>query len=330
MDTTPPEPDEDKPDAARNRLDKLVAERFGLSRRAATEAVRTGRVDVDGARCDEPGLLVAPGAAVTFDPNRPKARRVVGRDAVTVLFEDRHALIVVKPAGLPTLPSAAGEPDTLRGRVERFLAIRHGAASYLGIIHRLDTDTSGAVAMARSPEALAAFQELFRRHAIERRYLAVVEGVVGPTEGTIDRAVITDEGPARRRLAREGEPGRAAVTHFRVLERFGRIATLVACWLETGRTHQIRLHLSGLGHPVLGDRVYRPRGGKRCRVSFPRQALHAQTLGFTHPFTGAEVRAEAPLPPDLDRLLVDLRNRYGSASHRPGTNSAGPNPSFGY
>jgi 23S rRNA pseudouridine1911/1915/1917 synthase len=292
------------------RLDKLVSERFGLSRRAAQEAVRNGRVDVDGARCDEPGRAVAPDAAVAFFPNRPRARSVVTR--VKVLHEDRHVIVVDKPAGVLTLPTPDREPDTLVERVGRYLTLRHGLARpYVGVIHRLDMDTSGALAVARSPAALRAFQELFKAHDIERQYLAVVEGRVGPATGTVDLALVTDRGDLRRGVARTPGEGKRAVTHYRVVERFGSVATLVACWLETGRTHQIRIHLAEIGHPVVGDPVYRPRDRPRCKATFHRQALHAQTLGFRQPFTGDDVRVEAPLPHDLDALIVDLRNRYG-------------------
>jgi 23S rRNA pseudouridine1911/1915/1917 synthase len=292
------------------RLDKLVAERFGLSRRAAQEAVRNGRIDVAGDPCAEPGREVEPDTPIAFFPNRPKARAVVGR--LRVLHEDRHVLVVDKPAGLLTLPTPARERDTLIDRASRYLAIRHGLPRpYLGVIHRLDKDTSGALALARSPEALRAFQTLFKRHDIDRQYLAVVEGSPRRAEGTIDLALVTDRGDLRRGVAREAGEGRTAVTHYRVVERFGPVAALVACWLETGRTHQIRIHLAEIGHPVVGDKVYRPRALPRSKAQFHRQALHAQTLGFRHPLTGQEVHVEAPLPSDLSGLIIDLRNRYG-------------------
>lgn len=294
------------------RLDKIVAERFGLSRRAAQEAVRNGRVDVEGARCDEPGRLVAPESAVTFDPNRPKARRVIGKQAIRVLYEDRHLLVVDKPAGLATHPSSPDDHDTLVSRVGTYLAIRHGVdRPFVGIVHRLDRDTSGALAVARTPEARDALQALFRQHAVERQYLAVVEGRVRAAEGTITHALVTDEGTVRRRLAYEPGEGRPAITHFRVIERFGAVASLLACWLETGRTHQIRLHLAAEGHPVLGEPVYRPRNQPRCKARFHRQALHARTLGFRHPLTGETLHIEAPMPAELEALILDLRNRYG-------------------
>jgi 23S rRNA pseudouridine1911/1915/1917 synthase len=292
------------------RIDKLVAERFSLSRRAAQEAIRNGRVDLDGERCDEPGRVVADDAEVAFFPSRPKARRVHG-GLVRVLHEDAHVLIVDKPAGLLTLPTAAHEPDTLLDRVGRYLALRHGGRPYVGIVHRLDKDTSGALTFARSVEVRRLLIDLFSAHDVERQYLAVVEGAVARPEGEVRLNLVTDEGGRRRRVAHGPDEGRSAVTHYRVIERFGVEATLLACWLETGRTHQVRLHLAAIGHPVVGDPLYRPRSQARCKARFHRQALHAQVLGFRHPFTGRTLRVEAPVPDDLATLITDLRNRFG-------------------
>lgn len=293
------------------RLDKLVAERFILSRRAAQEAIRNGRVELRGERCDEPGLMVAPddADAVEFFPNRPRERKVATK--LRVLFEDRHLIVVDKPAGILTLPTDQREPGTLLERVSRYEAIRHGGRPYVGVVHRLDKDTSGALVMARSPEALRRMQALLKAHDIERQYLAVVEGSPRREAATIDLPLVTDRGDLRRGVAREPGEGRPAITHYKVVERFGPVASLLACWLETGRTHQIRIHMAEMGHPVLGDKVYRPREQPRCKASFRRQALHARTLGFRHPFTDQTVRVEAPLPAELDALIIDLRNRYG-------------------
>jgi 23S rRNA pseudouridine1911/1915/1917 synthase len=292
------------------RLDKLVVERFGLSRRAAQDAVRNGRIDVAGERCDEPGREVEAAAQVEYFPSRPKARTVASR--LRVLHIDRHVLIVDKPAGLLSLPTQAHERDTLVDRAARYLSIRHGGQRpFIGVVHRLDKDTSGALALARTPQSVRAFQALFKAHDIERQYLAVVEGVVPRAEGTIDMALIADRGDLRRGVARSPDEGRPAVTHYRVVEHFGPVATLLACWLETGRTHQIRIHLAELGHPVVGDAVYRPRQQPRTKARFARQALHAQTLGFVHPLTGEHVHVEAPLPADFSGLINDLRNRFG-------------------
>jgi 23S rRNA pseudouridine1911/1915/1917 synthase len=291
------------------RLDKLVADRFGLSRRAAQEAIRNGRIDLAGDRCDEPGREVEADAPIEFFPNRPKVRKVQGR--LRVLHEDPHVLIVDKPAGLLTLPTPDRERDTLLDRASRYLSLRYGGRPYVGIVHRLDKNTSGALALAKSNAALRGFQAIFKAHDVERQYLAVVEGAMRREAGTIDLALITDRGDLRRGVAREPGEGRRAVTHFRVIERFGPVATLVACWLETGRTHQIRIHMAEMGHPVVGDPVYRPRTLKRSKASFHRQALHAQTLGFRHPITGQAVSVEAPLPLDMAELTRDLRNRFG-------------------
>ncbi len=292
------------------RLDKLVSERFTLSRRAAQEAVRNGRIDLDGERCDEPGREVEPEANIAFFPNRPRERKVAGR--LRVLHEDRFVIVVDKPAGLLTLPTPERERDTLLDRVSRYLSIRYGGRPFAGIVHRLDRDTSGALALAKSPEAVRAFQELFKAHDIERQYLSVVEGVVPRESGTVNLSLVTDRGDLRRGVARVPGEGRRAVTHYRVVERFGRVATLVSCWLETGRTHQIRIHMAEIGHPVVGDPVYRPINQPRCKATFHRQALHAQTLGFAHPLMkGQPIRVEAPLPTDMAALIHDLRNRYG-------------------
>jgi 23S rRNA pseudouridine1911/1915/1917 synthase len=250
-------------------------------------------------------------ARVEYFPSRPRARVVATR--LRVLHEDRHVLIVDKPAGLLTLPTQAHERDTLVDRAARYLAIRHAVERpFVGVVHRLDKETSGALALARSPRAVRAFQTLFKTHDIERQYLAVVEGTLARAEGTIDRALVTDRGDLRRGVARTPDEGRPAVTHYRVVERFGSVATLAACWLETGRTHQIRIHLAEIGHPVVGDAVYRPRHQPRSKARFGRQALHAQTLGFIHPLTGEAIHVEAPLPADLAALIEDLRNRYGA------------------
>jgi len=314
------------------RLDLAVAQTFGLSRRAAREAVRSGRVDVDGTAVDEPGRDVPEGARLAFDPARPQRRRV--RSRLPVLHEDGDVLIVDKPAGLLTVPTEDREKDTAWSRALQYLQRRYGGRPYAGIVHRLDKDTSGALAFARNRDTLHVLQDLFRTHAIEREYVALVLGAP-PDRGTFDADLVREAG-LRRRTARaagegggagraggsRGRPGgrgavvRRAVTRFRTLERFPD-AALVAVRPETGRTHQIRVHFAEAGYPILGDRVYGSASGVAERA--PRQMLHARTLGFRHPGTGRAVSAEAPLPEDFERALAALR---AAQKKRPG--EAGP------
>ena len=285
------------------RLDLLVARRFGLSRRAARDAVRAGRVDVDRETRDEPGTEVPEDVPLRYDPNRPERRRV--RSRVAVLAEDPHFVIVDKPAGLLSIQTAERESDTLFSRTLSYLQHRYRRRAWAGVVHRLDKDTSGALVFARTREALHALQAQFRAHRIEREYLALVEGDV-PKGGVFDAPLVRDRGDRRRGVARPGEPGLHAVTRYEPVERFGK-ATLVSVRLETGRTHQIRVHFSSAGRPVIGDAVYRRREGPPPAVAAPRQMLHARTLGFEHPETGRPVRAESPLPADFQAALEELR-----------------------
>jgi 23S rRNA pseudouridine1911/1915/1917 synthase len=285
------------------RLDLLVSRRFGLSRRAARDAIRAGRIDAAGVPRDEPGLDVVEDTDLSHHPNRPERRRV--RSRLNVLVEDPHVLIVDKPAGLLTVRTAAGETDTLVARALSYLQHRYRRRSWIGVVHRLDKETSGALVFARTREALRNLQEKFRAHRIEREYLAIVEGDVR-APGVLDAPLVADRGDRRRGVARSGETGKRAVTRYRPVERFGK-ATLVSVRLETGRTHQIRVHFAEAGHPVLGDSVYRPRAAPPSPVEAPRQMLHARALGFAHPKTEAPVAAESPLPADFAGVLEELR-----------------------
>jgi 23S rRNA pseudouridine1911/1915/1917 synthase len=298
------------------RLDKLVSERFGLSRRTAQEAVRRGQVDLAGQPCLEPGREVQADASVAYAPNRPRPEVAARR--LRVLYEDAQILVIDKPAGLLTQPTAARERDTLLERAGRYLARTRGTVKpYVGMVHRLDRDTSGVILLVCTPTALRPFQALFRTHAIERRYLAAVEGILQPTRRTIDLPIVADRGDGRRGTPRNGEKGTPAVTHYEVLEYFGSAASLVACHLETGRTHQIRIHLAEIGHPVIADAVYKAHARRPFRFPFVRHALHAQALGFVHPISGLTLRIEAPLPLDLAEWLDSLRHEYGRRTPEP-------------
>jgi 23S rRNA pseudouridine1911/1915/1917 synthase len=240
------------------------------------------------------------------------------RTRLVILHEDADLIIADKPAGLLTLSTEAGEKDTLLSRVNAYLQFRYRKRPYVGVVHRLDKETSGAVVFARSRDVLRGLQELFRRHDVEREYVALVEGRVEKDAGTIGLEVVRDRGDRRRGTARPGEKGVRAVTHYRVLERFGG-ATALALTLETGRTHQIRIHLAALGHPVVGDAVYRPRHFTAPAVTAERQMLHARTLGFRHPSTGETIRAQSDPPPDFR----ELRSRLARA-HPPDRRAPAP------
>jgi len=293
------------------RLDLAVSRVLSLPRRAAREAVRAGRIEVDGVMADEPGRDIPESAKITFHPSRPARYRV--RTRLSILAEDDDFLIVDKPAGLLSVPTAEHEKDTLLARTLDYLHHRFGRRPAAFVVHRLDKDTSGSIVFARNRPALRFLQDLFRSHAIEREYLALVEGTV-PDSGTFSADLVADRGSTRRGVARPGERGKWAVTRYRAIERLAG-ATLVSVELETGRTHQIRVHFAAGGHAVLGDRVYRNsrESGVESRESktpeIPRQMLHARRLGFPHPRTGKPVRAEAPLPEDFVAVLEELRRR---------------------
>jgi 23S rRNA pseudouridine1911/1915/1917 synthase len=214
-----------------------------------------------------------------------------------------------------TAPQA--DEDTALGRVQdyaRHLRPRH---PYVGLVHRLDRDTSGALAFALTREAREALRALFRAHRIERSYLALVQGQPRHDAGQIDAPIHEGYVSGRRRVARPGEEAMPALTRWRVLERFP-AAALLELTLETGRQHQIRVHLAHAGLPVMGDRVYGPRVGaeaprgrtrptRRLHAPVPRQMLHARVLGLTHPATGQPLRVESPLPADFRAVLERLR-----------------------
>jgi 23S rRNA pseudouridine1911/1915/1917 synthase len=294
------------------RLDKRIAQQFGLSRRAAQNAVRRGQIEVDGRSCLEPGHVVELGTSLAYHPNRPRPKRKVGH--LEVLHDDSQILIVNKPAGVLTQPTPARESDSLLERAGKYLSNKHGRERpYVGIVHRLDKETSGAIVLVKAPHALRPFQSLFRTHSIEREYIAIVHGVFLTPSGWIELPLVADAGSGRRGVARRDSEGVPAITLYEVQEAFGRIFSLVTCRLQTGRTHQLRIHLAEVGHPVVGDRVYGSRNEAKLLISAERQALHAQAIGFIHPFTGQRLRVEAPLPSDLEELIGRLRHEFGGA-----------------
>lgn len=290
------------------RLDRrLRAEHADLSWAKVRTAIERGQVTVNGAVERDPGASVSSTSAVVLDVNRPAQRPA--RSRFTRLYEDEHVLVIDKPAGLLTIPAEIGtgtDTDTVLSRVREYMERRREPGGYVGTLHRLDRDTSGALALALSREAHEAGREQFARHAFERTYMALVDGVPSPDAGTIAVPLAEEYVAGRRRIARAGEPSVPAVTHYVVRHAYGTAAALVEVTLDTGRQHQIRLHLAHLGHPVLGDRVY---GTPRAEAAAPRQMLHAWTLAFPHPITRARIAVTAPVPLDFARVRERLRAR---------------------
>lgn len=283
------------------RLDKAMATLLGLSRARAREMIEDGAtIDGEPAR---PGSRVRAGSTVecqTPEPDEGLEPEPVDFD---VLYEDADIVVVDKPPGVVVHPGSGHRSGTLTaGLLHRYPEIEGvGAAQRWGLVHRLDKDTSGAMLVGRTEEGYESLSSQIRDREVKRTYLALVDGVPGSPTGTIDAPIGRDgEQPTRRAVARDGRPAR---THFTVAERFdGDRCSLLRLQLETGRTHQIRVHLSAIGHPVIGDPLY----GKTTAVSSPRIFLHASSLEFTHP-DGRHMRVESPLPPDLQGVLDDLR-----------------------
>jgi 23S rRNA pseudouridine1911/1915/1917 synthase len=284
-------------DAGR-RLDQVLAARVpGLSRRQARVLLDIGGVFVDGRRVKVAGRPARAGEEIVAHLGGALARATgrPGREAraqderklppYAVVFEDEDVVVVDKPAGLLAAPTPESDRNNLASLLER----RVSEGPRILVVHRIDLETSGLMVFAKSPHANRVLSERFRTHDLERAYLAAVTGAF--PEG----------------LSRIATPvgGRPAVTHVAVRERFGARATLLGCRLETGRTHQIRLHVLSAGHPVIGDDRY---GTPFREAPPPRMALHATTLGFAHPRTGVPMAFQSPWPPDLAAWTELLRS----------------------
>jgi 23S rRNA pseudouridine1911/1915/1917 synthase len=263
---------------------------------------RTGKVFVDGAPRLDPTALVPAGAEVELRQNAPRATRTPSLPRSAILYVDGQVVVVTKPPGISTVPYDENERGTLDQLLMETLSDR-GRRAPLGIVHRIDKETSGVVVFARTTAAKLALKNQFRFHTVGRRYVAIAHGTV--RSGTIKSRLVQDRGDGRRGSTENEELGRDAVTHVTSLESL-RGATLVECRLETGRTHQIRIHLAERGHPLLGERVY----SKTYRgelIPAPRVMLHARELSFEHPGTGERLSFEQRVPDDMEAVLATLR-----------------------
>jgi 23S rRNA pseudouridine1911/1915/1917 synthase len=307
----------DKPVAQDPTLAAVVRELTGVAWSRAKQLCADGRVTVDGERCTDPATRIAPGASVVVDPHGPK--RLSGplsRDAI-VSF-DRDVVVVDKPAGMLSVADEEGNTDTLVHHARTLLrkigktGVRPGSDPGfvdvpLGVVHRLDRDTSGLLVFTRTASALRSLAAQFDEHSVERVYHAIAHGTV--TAQRIETDLILDRGDGLRgsyghfRRPRGPTPtdARRAITHVTPIAALPG-ATLVECRLETGRQHQIRIHLAELGHPLAGERVY-IRDYKGPKLEAPRVMLHALVLGFTHPGTGQRVSFQRDPPEDFRTYL---------------------------
>ncbi len=294
--------DAEEPDRGR-RLDVAIAERIPeLSRARIARLAAQGRTLVDGTPRKAAFRLRAGQRVRVLVPPPAPADLTPEPIPLRILYEDADLLVVDKPAGLPVHP-APGHPsgtlvNALLARVPDLPGI--GGTLRPGIVHRLDKDTSGLLVVAKTEAAQRSLASQLRARTVVRTYLAVVRGRVRRDAGTVSAPI--GRHPVHRKRMAVVPAGREAVTHYTVLERFP-AATLVACRLQTGRTHQIRVHLAHIGHPVLGDPVY----GRAHVPEMRRQALHAARLEFTHPRTGRPMAFAAPIPQDMALLLARLR-----------------------
>ena len=308
------------PNDTGQRIDRALAGAIGFMSRSRVKAlIDQGRLLRDGKPVTEPAEPVQAGAVYILDvPPPAPARPLPQTIPFDILYEDRDLIVLDKPAGLVVHP-APGNPDgTLVNALlahcgPGFTGI--GAEKRPGIVHRLDKDTSGVMVVAKTQLASDSLTAAFAARNLDRAYLALCWGLPNPLTGEIEGAIGRDRRD-RKRMAVVTNGGKQALTRYRTLRAWQTSVALLECRLASGRTHQIRVHLSSRGHPVVGDPLYLrrlpaasktvPEPARQALLDFPRQALHATRLGFTHPRTGAPLSFETALPPDMATLIAAL------------------------
>ncbi|MFC3100343.1 RluA family pseudouridine synthase [Altererythrobacter lauratis] len=298
--------------ATGGRLDKALAEASGLSRERVKALIAEGQVIVAGQLAASASAKVAAGVNYAIAVPPPDDPQAHPQDIpLVVVFEDADLIVVDKPAGMVVHPAAGNADGTL---VNALLHHCQGQLSGIGgvarpgIVHRIDKDTSGLLVVAKSDRAHEGLARQFADHSVERAYMAVCQGHPSPPQGTIAKRLGRSDADRKKMavLPDDASRGKHAVTHYRTLEKLEG-CTLIECRLETGRTHQVRVHLASIGHALVGDPVYGRTSTQLRpilnRLGFQRQALHAAVLGFVHPATGTFQRFESPLPPDMRELI---------------------------
>lgn len=288
------------------RIDRYLSEQCGdLSRSYLQKLVKDGGVCVDG-KTVKSNYKVSAGEQVTLEvPEAVEPEIVPEEMELDILYEDSDIILINKPKGMVVHPAAGHYSGTLvNGLMHHCRADLSGINGVMrpGIVHRIDMDTTGVLIVCKNDMAHNAIAEQLKDHSITRRYYAVVHGNIKEDEGTVN-APIGRHPVDRKKMSINEKNGREAVTHYHVLERFGQF-TYVECQLETGRTHQIRVHMASIGHPLLGDAVYGPA---KCPYKLQGQTLHAGVLGIIHPRTGEYMEFSAPLPEYFEELLKKLR-----------------------
>ncbi|WP_303808552.1 RluA family pseudouridine synthase [Sandarakinorhabdus limnophila] len=300
--------------AAGQRLDKALAEAVPLySRERLKNLVQGGRLSGLAGVIWDPATKMKGGEALTLDVPEARPSDTVAQDIpLTIVHEDDHLLVVDKPAGLVVHPAAGNYDGTMVNALLHHCAGRLsgiGGVARPGIVHRIDKDTSGLLVVAKTDKAHEGLAAQFARHDVDRRYTAVVAGVPVPPAGRIEGALARSTANRQKMAIVKDGRGKHAITHFRTVAAFDGAAQ-VECRLETGRTHQIRVHMASIGHALLGDAVYGRTPGKLAPLlkdmAFERQALHAATLGFVHPVTQEKLCFESPLPADMVALIGRL------------------------
>jgi 23S rRNA pseudouridine1911/1915/1917 synthase len=308
------------PEAAGMRADRFLADAIGsLSRSRVKALIEDGRASRDGAPLSDPSETVRAGARYAIDIPEPVAATPQPQTIpLSILFEDADLIVVDKPAGLVVHPA----PGNLDGTLVNALLAHAGddlpgigGEKRPGIVHRLDKDTSGVMVAAKSERAHRTLSEAFANRDLDRAYLALAWGLPSPTIGEVSAPIGRHPGD-RKRMAVVERGGKPATTRYSVQRAWGAAVSLVECRLLTGRTHQIRVHMAHLGHPIVGDPVYLRRTPGAARLlaeparsallAFPRQALHAATLGFNHPVTGQALTFASPMPKDMAGLVALL------------------------
>lgn len=306
-------------EAAGERLDVYVAQnRPDLTRSRVQKLLADGKLTVNG-KTVKAGYKLVTGDVISVEiPDAAPLEAVPVEMDIKVVWEDDDLAVISKPRGLVVHPAAGHDDDTLvNGLLYRFEGQLSGINGVMrpGIVHRIDKDTSGLLVVCKSDAAHQGMEELLKTHDITREYRAVVYGNVKDDRGTVDLPIGRMDKDRKKMCVRWD--GKRAVTHYEVLERFGEF-TLVACRLETGRTHQIRVHMKHLGHPLLGDPLYGPENPHSHMVNHLKslpgnlldgQILHAGLLGFVHPITGQYMEFSEPLPEYFETVLAELRKK---------------------